>query len=57
MKQDDDYHHFRLRERTVSMVVPFCSLGQNIFFHFCIKKITKIIRHTENFTNFILGKY
>ena len=53
MKQNQNYHHFCLEKRPVTMVFPLFSLLQSIFFHHCIKKTAKIIRHTENFRSFL----
>ena len=53
MKQNQNYHHFCFGKRPVTMVFPLFCLLQSIFFHHCIKKTAKIIRHTENFRSFL----
>ena len=57
VEQDHDNHHLCLGKRPVAVIIPFSSLLYGVFFHHCIKKLAKIICHTENFSNFVLGKH
>jgi hypothetical protein len=57
VEQDHDDHHFCLGKRPIAVIIPLFGLLYGIFCHHCIKKLAKIICHTENFSNFVLGKH
>ena len=57
VEKDHDDHNLGLGKRTVTMVFPLFCLFYGIFCHHFIKKLAKIICHTENFSNFVLGKH
>ena len=57
VEQDHDDHHFRLGKSAVPVIFTLLVLLYRVFCHHCIKKLAKIICHTENFSNFVLGKH
>jgi len=58
MKQNQDNNHFCLGKPPVTMVCPLFSLSFRVYFSIIASKNQqKIIRHTENFRNFVLGKH
>ena len=57
VEQDHDDHHFRLGKSAVPVIFTLLLLLYRVFCHHCIKKLAKIICHTENFSNFVLGKH
>ena len=52
-----DDHHLRLGKSAVPVIFTLLLLLYRVFCHHCIKKLAKIICHTENFSNFVLGKH
>ncbi len=57
VEQDHDQHDFCLGQRPVAVILPLFRRLYRVFCHHRIKKLAKIICHTENFSNFVLGKH
>ena len=57
VKQNHNHHDFCLGKSTITVIFPLFCLFNGIFCHHCIIKFAKIICHTENFSNFVLGKH
>lgn len=57
MEHDYDGHNLCLRHSAVAMVFTLASVPNGVFSHLCVKKLAKIICHTENFSNSVLGDH
>ena len=57
VEENHNEHHLGLGERAGTMIRPFPGILDGIFCHHGIKKLAKIIGHTEYFYNFVIGKH
>lgn len=57
VEHDYDGHDLCLRHGAVAVVLAPSGVSNGVFPHLCVKKLAKIIYHTENFSNFVLGDH